>query len=148
MKSLKFIPTVLACILFCGQLIAQVINVPNKSEKHFSEKYPKAANVNWKNNVTDYSASFDQDNLKHKAHYHMDGVWDYTETFLTEDKFPADVKSALTKSRYSEWKILSADLVENNKGEKMYRYELKKGIEKKYIFFDKDGKEIKSKSTI
>lgn len=148
MKSLRFISALFACLFVYGTLTAQVINVPNKSEKHFTEKYPNAKNVNWKNNVTDYSASFDLDNTKHKAHYHMDGVWDYTETFIPEESFPKEVKTSFKNSRYADWNMGSTALVENNKGEKMYRYEVKKGIEKKYIFFSKEGKELKTSSSI
>lgn len=148
MKQLKIILLLVVGSLLYGTAWTQVINVPNKSEKHFAEKYPDAKNVNWKNNVTDYSATFDLKDKRHKAHYHMDGVWDYTESFITEGEFPGAVTSSFKKSRFADWKLESTAMVENNKGEITYRYELKKGIERKYLFLDETGKEVKTTSSL
>jgi hypothetical protein len=146
----KMIPFILFIfVLFFAQSVsAQVINVPSKSQKHFGEKYPDAKNVEWSNNVAYYIAKFTVNDEKYRARYHINGNWDFTEKESELTKFPADVQSSLTKSRFSDWKVESAATVENKKKEHLYRIEVSKGIEKKYIFFDEHGKEIKSNMTI
>ncbi|MDF2188380.1 hypothetical protein [Paraflavitalea sp. CAU 1676] len=130
------------------QLSAQVVNIPDKSKKHFAEKYAKAAQVEWKNNAVSYNASFVLNNSKHTAHYHLDGTWDYTEELMAMEKFPSEVKTSVQNSRFAKWKILSTAYLENSHNEKLYRVEFKKGIERKYVFYDATGKEVKSSTTI
>jgi hypothetical protein len=74
----------------------------------------------------------------------MDGRWDYTETYVEESELPAAVKESLSKSRFSDWKKEACALVESNKGKKSYRIEVQKGIEKKSVFYNSKGKEVKS----
>jgi hypothetical protein len=126
--------------------VAQVINIPDKAKKHFAEKYSKATDVDWSNNVANYTVKFKQSDKPYKAYYSMNGSWDNTETAIEKGDLSSDVTSAFSKSRYSDWEVLSTDFVENSKGQSLYRYNLKKGIEKKYLYFDKTGKEIKSSS--
>jgi hypothetical protein len=126
---------------------AQVINVPKKSQTHFGKKYPKATEVNWINNVTDYQVKFKDEKGTQRAYYHMDGTWNFTELYIDKAKVPEDVMASLSKSRFSDWANESCAVVENNKGQKLYRLEMKKGVEKKFVFYDKDGKEIKTAAT-
>jgi hypothetical protein len=53
----------------------------------------------------------------------------------------------LSKSRFSDWEKESVAYIVNSKKQNLYRIELKKGIEKKFVFFDKKGKEIKTSVT-
>ena|GEM_PF-674212 len=134
-----------SCMLLATNLCsAQVVNIPDKAKKSFAEKYPKASDVNWSNNVSNYTAKFKQKKKDYVAHYNVDGTWDNTETKIDKDDLPKDVKESFSKSRYADWQLNSTDYVEDNKGQSLYRFNLKKGIEKKYLYLDKDGKEIKS----
>ncbi|HLO82569.1 MAG TPA: hypothetical protein VK166_16505 [Chitinophagaceae bacterium] len=144
---MKYIITVVMGMFLIMSLEAQVINVPKKSQSHFGKKYPNAKEVNWINNVTDYQVKFKDEQGTQRAYYHMDGTWDFTELYIERSKVPAAVNSSLSKSRFSDWKNESCALVENNKGQKLYRLEMKKGVEKKFVFYDKDGKEIKTAAT-
>ncbi len=123
---------------------AQVINIPESSKKSFAEKYPKATKIEWGNNVTSYFARFNIGSVGYTAHYHLDGNWEYTERSLTKSQLPAAVLEAYTKSRSADWDDESSGYEENSHNEKVYRIEAKKGVEKKYIFFDKNGKEVKA----
>ena len=127
---------------------AQVIDVPDKSKKHFFKKYPEAKNADWNNNVVNYTVKFLEGDFTYRAYYHMDGNWHYTEKYLLEMQLPAAVIEALSKSRYSSWNRESFAWIENNKGIISWRIEIKKGIEKRSIFFNKEGKELKSSVTL
>ncbi len=145
---MKYLIFFIAAIFFVATSAdAQVINVPKKSQNHFGKKYPNAKEVNWANNVTDYQVKFKDENGTQRAYYHMDGTWNFTELYIDRSKVPADVNTSLSKSRFSDWAVGSCALVENNKGQKLYRLEMKKGIEKKFVFYDKNGKEIKTAAT-
>jgi hypothetical protein len=127
---------------------AQVVDVPKKSKEHFFKKYPDAKNADWNNNVANYAVKFELNGTTNRAYYHMDGTWDYTDTYLQVDQLPAAVKESFSKSRFADWKTDAVALVENNKGKKSYRIEVKKGIENHSVYYDAKGKEVKSKATL
>ena len=136
----------LGLALFTGFSViqAQVVTIPESSKKSFNEKYPTATKVDWSNNVTSYVARFNVGDVGYTAHYHLDGTWDYTERSLQKSQLPAPVLEAYSKSRIADWEYVSSGYVENNKNEKCYRIEARKGVERKYIFYDKNGKEVKA----
>ena len=123
---------------------AQVINVPKKSKEHFFKKYPDAKNADWNNNVANYAVKFLLSDTTSRAYYNLNGNWNFTEYYLEESKIPVTVKESFSKSRFADWKTESYAWVENSKGKKAYRIEVRKGIEKMLIYFDKDGREVKS----
>jgi Putative beta-lactamase-inhibitor-like, PepSY-like len=125
---------------------AQVVDIPNKSKEHFFKKYPDAKNADWNNNAVSYAVKFNLGSDTYRAYYHMDGTWDYTEKYMEMADLPQSVKDSYAKSRIADWKLESVAWVENNKGKKRYRIEASKGIEKKTIYYDKNGKEVKSSS--
>jgi hypothetical protein len=126
---------------------AQVVNIPKATKEHFAKKYPDAKEVDWHNNLANYEVKFRNSKGVHRAYYHMDGTWDFTETYIEASAVPAAVTASLAKSRFSDWKMESTSLIENNKGQKLYRLEMKKGVEKKFVFYDKSGKEVKTSAT-
>ena len=123
---------------------AQVINVPKKSKEHFFKKYPDAKNADWNNNVANYAVKFLLTDTTARAYYKLNGNWNFTEYYLEESKIPVIVKESFNKSRFADWKTEAYAWVENSKGKKAYRIDLRKGIEKRSIYFDNDGREVKS----
>ncbi len=134
---------------FCISAIsAQVINVPDNAQKHFQGKYAGATNIKWVNNVANYDATFKMEGVSHKAHYSLDGIWDFTEKFLDKGGAPDKVKESFSKSAYRDKTLKSVTFVENNKGEKLYRYEVKTGVTRTYVFFDEEGTLIKTNAVL
>jgi hypothetical protein len=148
MKKIILAFTCFLSLFWITSATAQVVDVPKKAKDHFFKKYPDAKNADWNNNVVNYAVKFQFNNHTNRAYYHMDGNWDYTETYLEESELPVAVKESLSKSRVSDWKKESFALVENNNGKKSYRIEVKKGIEKKTVFYDSNGKEVKSSASL
>jgi hypothetical protein len=146
MKSLILSFFAIITLLATDISLAQVVNIPDKTKNGFAAKYPKATDVKWSNNVSNYTAKFKQNDKPYVAHYNVDGSWDNTETAIDKGDLSKDVTEAFAKCRYADWTVLSTDFVENSKGQSLYRYNLKNGIEKKYLYFDKSGKEVKSSS--
>jgi Putative beta-lactamase-inhibitor-like, PepSY-like len=144
MKKILTALTIFISLFWITSANAQVVDVPKKAKDHFFKKYPDAKNADWNNNVVSYAVKFQLNNHTNRAYYHMDGRWDYTETYVEESELPAAVKESLSKSRFSDWKKEACALVESNKGKKTYRIEVQKGIEKKSVFYNSKGKEVKS----
>lgn len=139
--------SVICIMLFVGftqSLRAQVINVPAKSKEHFLKTYTAAKDADWSNNVTNYTVKFKSGNATMRAHYRLDGTWDFTETMLSKNDLPAAVKSSFGKSRFSDWEVLSVTKVDNDNKQHLYRIEAKKGVSKEFVFYDKNGKEVKT----
>lgn len=130
--------------LFFTTASAQVINVPGKAQKQFQEKYIGATNIKWTNSVVSYLASFKMNDVTCKAHYNIDGTWTYTEKLVKKDSFPEKVKDSFSKSKYRSWTIKSVAEVEYPDSENLYRYEVKNGMTKTYVFFNKEGELVKT----
>ncbi len=145
MKSIFFL---LFILIFSSGVPAQVINVPGNAQKHFQERYQQSTDVKWQNNVANYSVSFKNLGASCKAHYNIDGTWDYTEKFIKKDESPEKVKEAFSKSIYRDNKLKSVVYVENADKQVLYRYEVKKGVTREYVFFDPEGTLIKTNSTL
>ena len=144
MKALSLTILFFTAFFWSSTIQAQVVDVPKRAKDHFFKKYPDAKNADWNNNVVSYAVKFELNNKTNRAYYHMDGRWDYTETYLEESQLPSAVKESFSKSRFADWKKEAFALVENNKGKKKYRIEVQKGIEKKSVFYNSKGKEVKS----
>jgi uncharacterized membrane protein YkoI len=127
---------------------AQVVNVPKKSKEDLAKKYPKAEGISWSNDIVYYIAKFTQNGNEYHAHYNMDGTYNYTSQPIPFDKIPEKAKTSFKNSRFEDWKVLSVSRIEHGKDEPLYRIEVKKGIEKKYVYFNAEGKEVKSSLAI
>lgn len=123
---------------------AQVVNIPETSKKDFEIRYPEANSIEWTNGLAKYTVRFTVDNATYKAHYYVNGSWHYTEKFMEREELPKPVIDSYEKSRIADWEFISGAYVENKFNEKGYRIEAKKGIEKKFIYFDEKGKELRS----
>lgn len=145
MKGKNLLLTVFAMFLFTW-LSAQVVNIPAKAKDDFAKKHPQAKDANWDNKVTYYIVHYNEEGVEATAHYRLDGTWDFTEKKIND--VPAEVKESFEKSKYRDWDVDEKAFVENDNSEKLYRYEVKKGMEKKYVFFDKAGKFVKENATI
>ena len=139
---------VLVVLLSTQFLNAQVVNIPDKAKNHFAKKYVGATDVERKNNVVNYTARFKLDSIEQSAHYSVDGESTYTDYPIGYETVPEEVKKSVTKSRFSDWTIESTGFVENSKNEKLYRVEFKSGINKRYVFYNANGKEVRSTATL
>jgi hypothetical protein len=142
-KIISFL--MVSCLLFMAQSVtAQVVNIPGAAKEHFLKTYPANTEADWSNNVTNYTVKFKNDGKTMRGHYRMDGTWDFTETMMTNEQLPADIKASLSKSRYSDWELQTVTKVNNDNKQELYRVEVKKGSQKQFIFYDITGKEVKS----
>ena len=96
--------------------------------------------------MTYYLVHYTEANVAATAHYRLDGTWDFTEMKIKD--VPEEVKESFSKSKYRDWHVNEKALVENDNSQKLYRYEVKNGASKMYIFFDSMGKLVKENHTV
>ncbi len=139
-----------AAVLFAfgTTVMAQVVKVPDNAKETFAKAYPKAKNVKWHNNVANYDADFKDGNDVCTAHFNVDGTWKFTEKHVNKSTIPAPAWDTYQKSKYRDWKLKTTRFIENNDGQKAYRFECKKGVETMYLFIDKSGKVIKENPSV
>ena len=54
---------------------AQIRKLPAEVTNSFSEKYPDAKNVEWKDKLSNFSADFEWKDEKYEAHFNKKGDW-------------------------------------------------------------------------
>jgi Putative beta-lactamase-inhibitor-like, PepSY-like len=140
---MKRIIAAMALLFLAGSSVAQVVKVPDNAKKYFADKYPDVKDPKWTNNVSNYKAEFVKDGLTVKVTYNVDGTWSYTETFIPASEVPKATHDSFSKSKYRDWQVKSIVLVEGHKTPLSYRYEATKGVQKVYVFYDKDGVTLK-----
>lgn len=129
---------------------AQVRKIPAAVTEAFSKKYPKAQEVEYKDNLINVQVHFLLDSARMNAKFNSDGEWKETEKESNYDAVPSDVKDGFQKSKYSsEWKVSETAIIYMPNNEVRYRLKVEKNdVQKKYLFFDKNGKLVKDSITI
>lgn len=138
-------------LLFVAQntLFAQIRKVPAAVTEAFKQKYPEAANVEWKDKMTSFVASFDWKDSKYEARFTSKGEWKDTEQEIGSGGLPDAVKDGFAKSKYADWEIGTAYRIELPKDVVQYRvHAVKSDIQKKNLLFNSEGKLLKDNITL
>jgi Protein of unknown function (DUF2874). len=129
---------------------AQVRKLPAAVTEAFRTKYPMALNVEWRDRLSGFTASFDLDSVHYEAKFNNKGLWQSTENKITEDELPDAVKDGFEKSKYSsDWTIDEVYKMQIP-GEKIqYRLQVEKNdIQKKNLLYSSEGRLISDKITL
>ena len=129
---------------------AQIRKLPSEVTNAFAAKYPEAKDVEWKDKMSNFSARFtSKDSRKCEASFNKKGEWQSTEEDLDSTQLPEEVKDGFSKSRYSDRKLTEIVKIEKKDAEVQYRLLVKKNdVEKKYLYFNKEGKLMKEAVTL
>src|ERR1700716_2904689 len=79
---------------------AQMRKIPAAVTEAFKEKYPHADQVEWRDKLTSFAATFLDDGIKYEARFNKKGTWQQTESPTNDSALPPAVKSGLEKSKY------------------------------------------------
>ena len=149
MKWISRFSTVIFLLAVFNTTHAQIRKVPAEVTEAFKSKYPDTKNVEWRDKLTLFAVNFEMENEKYEAKFNNKGEWQQTEKEINESALPADVKDGYDKSRFTAWEIKSVAWIENKDSNIQYRLLVKKNdLEKKYLFFDKDGKLLRNAITM
>lgn len=142
----------LAVILLVGvysSTTAQVRKIPAAVTEGFKNKYPNASNVEWKDKLTNFQATFDLDNEKYEARFNKKGEWQDTENEIEDNDLPQVVTDGLKKSKYADWEIEHMHKIELPNDKIQYRIEVSKSdLQKKNLLFNSEGRLLKDKITL
>ena len=140
----------LTASIFGFNSFAQLRKTPAAVTQAFEKQYPKAAGVQYEDNLINVQVHFVTDSAKMIAKYNSDGEWKETEREWSFDSLPADVKLGFDKSKYAvDWKVKETAIIYMPHNEIRYRIKVEKGdLQRKYLFFDKTGRLIRDSLTI
>jgi hypothetical protein len=142
MKKAIFLFSLFASlVLISNQGYSQIRKIPSSATETLKQKYPAADNVEWKDQLTHYSAKFQLEDKDYEVHFDNDGNLKESLVKLDESEIPAAVREGFDKSKYSDWTIDKVEKIESSDGKLQYRLQVKSGdIKKKILYFNPDGK--------
>ena len=128
---------------------SQVTKVPQSAKDNFAHQYPTAQNVIWDNDVINVNARFELNGEKLNAEYSNKGIWKKTEKSWDYDKLPETVKDGFNKSKYADRGVTETVIVYLPGDVEQYRLKVEKNdLQKKYLFFNKDGRLVREAITL
>ncbi|HTM92349.1 MAG TPA: PepSY-like domain-containing protein [Flavisolibacter sp.] len=141
---------VITVLVFGFNSFAQIRKTPAAVTQAFEKQYPNASGVQYEDNLINVQVHFASDSGKMIAKYNGDGTWKETEREFNYDDLPADVKVGFDKSKYAtDWKVKETAIIYLPNNDMRYRVKVEKNdLQKKYLFFDKNGRLIKDSLTI
>lgn len=149
MKKICLLALVMFSLSALNNTQAQIRKVPAEVTEAFKTKFPDTKNVEWKDKITSFQASYEMNGDKYESRFNSKGVWLQTEKDITEDALPASVKDGYSKSKFTDWELKTVTWLESKDAGIQYRLFVRKsGVEKKYLYFNKDGKLVKDSITI
>jgi hypothetical protein len=141
---------IITVLVFGFSSFGQIRKTPAAVSRAFEKQYPNASKVQFEDNLINVQVHFVSDSGKMTAKYNGDGEWKETEREYTYDDLPADVKTGFDKSKYAvDWKVKETAIIYLPGNEIRYRVKVEKNdVQKKYLFFDRNGRLIKDSLTI
>lgn len=119
--------------------------VPNADVKGtFKSMYPKAAFVDWEQELGYAKADFRLDGKEKDAWFETSGTWLMTETDLRAKDIPAAINAAIKKTDYAAWKIDDVDFLEYADSSQVYVIDVEKGESDVELYFSPDGTLLKT----
>lgn len=144
---LFFIAALFSAITSSGQ----IREIPEIVELHFTNQYPKASKIEYKDYVVKVQVHFELEGEAMMATYTNKGIWKGTEKASEFDKLPVDVKDGFEKSKYAgdDWEVDETVVLHLPGNVEQYRLRIKKSdLQKKYLFFNTSGRLLRTSVTL
>lgn len=128
---------------------AQFKTVPAEVTNAFNTSYPNAKNVSWKSGFASYEARFEWEGDQAIAKYSSKGEWKETECDRKFDSLTNAVKDGFRKSKFSDWEVREVKEQREKEKETLFRILVRKSdLNKKYLYFNADGRLVKDSMTL
>ena len=115
-----------------------------EAQKTLKEKYPAANSVKWEKETDGgWEAEFTINGNETSVEFDSKGTWKQTETEIETSDLPEAVLDAI-KTKYAEYSVEEAEMVETADGEVVYEVDFKKGKTEMELLFASDGSVIKT----
>lgn len=114
--------------------------IPKEVRETFTGQYADAEDAVYQDKLLNIVVNFTLKGDKMTAYYTRKGQWKYTEKDFSFDQLPEEVKDGYGKSKYTDWTIEETKIIYKAGGTERYRVKVKKNdLQKKYLFFNKEG---------
>jgi uncharacterized membrane protein YvbJ len=128
---------------------SQLRKIPSEVTERLTEKYPRASDIEWRDKLTGFTASFNQDSINYLASFNNAGDWESTEQEIEEEDIPSVIKDSYSKSKYADWEIIKTHKIDLPGNEVRYRVEVGQGdIKKRNLYFNPKGRLLRDKLTL
>lgn len=123
--------------------VCQIKSLPQTVTNNFTSMFPDAKSIDWREKLTDYQVFFLTNNFKCEAKFSLDGKWISTERQIKNDSIPEKIKESLRLSKYADWSIQSAYVLDFPDQDRQYHIVVTKDdFPNKILFFNKTGQLI------
>jgi hypothetical protein len=148
-KRISLLATVL--IIFVFSASAQIREIPKEIRETFFNQYPKAENTEIKDQLLQVKVHFTMEGEKYIATYNNKGEWKESEKETNFEKLSEVVKDGFNKSKFAnkEWKVVESKVIFLPDGDEQTRIKVvKNDLQKKYLYFNKDGRLLRETITL
>jgi hypothetical protein len=138
------------CLTFIsGIAFSQIREIPKVVEETFANQYKGASDIDFKDHLVRVDVQFELDGEQMIASYTNKGLWKETQKQWSFVKLPEDVKNGFEKSKYADREIDDVIVLYLPGGIEQYRLKAKKnGVEKKYLYFNPNGRLLRESVTL
>ena len=98
-KSIGLILAVVFFSLASSSVFSQFRKIPAEVTDAFTQKFPAATKVEWRDKLTGYQANFEQAGKTLLANFSNKAEWESTEEDVGEAGLPDEVKDGIGKSK-------------------------------------------------
>ena len=140
---------VIVLAVFVNNGMAQITKVSQAAKDNFAKQYPDAENVQWYNDIISATVLFEMNDESMNAEYNNKGIWKSTEKTISYEKLPAGVTDGFKKSKYADRTVSETKIIYYPGDVVQYRIKAEKNdVEKKYVFFDENGRLVRDALTL
>jgi hypothetical protein len=138
------------CLTFIsGIAFSQIREIPKVVEETFANQYKGASDIDFKDHLVRVDVQFELDGEQMIASYTNKGLWKETQKQWSFVKLPEDVKNGFEKSKYADREIDDVIVLYLPGGIEQYRLKAKRnGVEKKYLYFNPNGRLLRESVTL
>lgn len=128
---------------------SQIREIPQAVRETFANQYPKAEHTDFKDWIAKVDVNFEMEGERFIASYNNKGDWRSTEKDWRFDELDEDIRDGFEKSKYADWDITETKIVYLPGGSEQYRIRVKKNdVQKKYLYFNKNGRLLREAVTL
>jgi hypothetical protein len=145
----KIVSLVIIAMAFIITANAQLRKVPAAVTDAFKAKFSTASQLEWKDRITNFEATFFLNGVSNTAKFTKEGTMIETTSALDFAQLSAKVKDGFNKSKYADWEVQNVSTFQEKDKAFYYRITVKKNdITKRFLYFSKSGRLVKDSVTL
>ncbi len=149
MRTIRFTVIFVLLALCTGKSFSQVTKISEQVKENFAQQYPDAENVKWYNDVIKVNVQFEVGDDRMDAQYSNKGIWKNTLKVISYDDLPGEVIEGFQKSKYADREVTDTRILYLPGNIEQYRIKVEKNnLQKKYLYFNTNGRLVRDTNTL